>query len=34
MAKLREEYPPNEYGYELRALADGKSSIEVVLSEA
>lgn len=31
-AKLREEYPPNEYGYDLRARAQDEPSVEVVLS--
>ena len=33
-AKLREEYPPNEYGYKLRARAEDQSLVDIVLSEA
>jgi hypothetical protein len=32
-AKLREEYPTGEYGYELRVRADGESSVTVVLQD-
>ena len=33
-AKLREEYPPNEFGYQMRARAEDQSSVEVPLSKA
>ena len=33
-AKLREDYPPDEYGYQMRAQVEGHSSVEIPLSNA